>query len=115
MITHFAVSATNDQRFDPIEPFELENMTLEISILSPLKRIKSIDEFELGRHGIYIKSGFNSGTFLPQVAEKTGWSKEEFLGRCAKNKAGIEWDGWKTAELYTYEAVIIKENQEKTS
>lgn len=115
MITHFAVSATNDQRFDPIEPFELENMTLEVSVLSPLKRIKSIDEFELGRHGIYIKSGFNSGTFLPQVAEKTGWSKEEFLGRCAKNKAGIAWDGWKTAELYTYEAVIIKENQENTS
>ncbi|WP_303925167.1 AmmeMemoRadiSam system protein B [Draconibacterium sediminis] len=115
MIKRFAVSATNDQRFDPIEPSDLENMTLEVSVLSPLKKIKSIDEFELGKHGIYIKSGLNSGTFLPQVAEKTGWSKEEFLGRCAKNKAGIGWDGWKTAELYTYEVVIIKDDQEKTS
>ncbi|WP_319500434.1 AmmeMemoRadiSam system protein B [uncultured Draconibacterium sp.] len=115
MIKRFAVSATNDQRFDPIEPSELDNMTLEVSVLTPLKKIKSIDEFELGKHGIYIKSGFNSGTFLPQVAEKTGWSKEEFLGRCAKNKAGIGWDGWKTAELYTYEVVIVKDDQEKTS
>lgn len=115
MITYFAVSAANDQRFNPIEPDELDNMTLEVSILTPLKKIKSIDEFELGKHGIYIKSGFNSGTFLPQVAEKTGWSKEEFLGRCAKTKAGIGWEGWKTAELYTYEAVIISENQANTS
>nr|WP_321353695.1 AmmeMemoRadiSam system protein B [uncultured Draconibacterium sp.] len=115
MIKRFAVSATNDQRFDPIEPSDLDNMTLEVSVLTPLKKIKSIDEFELGKHGIYIKSGFNSGTFLPQVAEKTGWSKEEFLGRCAKNKAGIGWDGWKTAELYTYEVVIVKDDQEKTS
>ncbi|WP_321997476.1 AmmeMemoRadiSam system protein B [Draconibacterium orientale] len=115
MIKRFAVSATNDQRFDPIEPSDLQNMTLEVSVLTPLKKIKSIDEFELGKHGIYIKSGLNSGTFLPQVVEKTGWSKEEFLGRCAKNKAGIGWDGWKTAELYTYKVVIVKDDQEKTS
>ncbi|QIA06391.1 AmmeMemoRadiSam system protein B [Draconibacterium halophilum] len=115
MIKRFAVSATNDQRFDPVEASELDRMTLEVSVLTPLKKIKSIDEIELGKHGIYIKSGFNSGTFLPQVVEKTGWSKKEFLGRCSKNKAGIGWNGWKTAELYTYEVVIVKDNQEKTS
>ncbi|HYQ58348.1 MAG TPA: AmmeMemoRadiSam system protein B, partial [Draconibacterium sp.] len=115
LITRYAVSATNDQRFDPVEPIELGKMTLEVSVLTPLKKIKSIDEFELGKHGIYIKSGHNSGTFLPQVAQKTGWSKEEFLGRCSKDKAGIGWDGWKTAELYTYEVVVVKDDQEKTS
>ena len=109
MIKRFAVSATNDQRFDPVEPSELKSMTLEVSVLTPLKKIKSIDDFELGKHGIYIKSDSKSGTFLPQVAEKTGWSKEEFLGKCSKDKAGIGWDGWKTAELYTYEVVIVKE------
>ncbi|WP_347839201.1 AmmeMemoRadiSam system protein B [uncultured Draconibacterium sp.] len=109
MISTHAVSAANDNRFNPVEPFELENMSLEVSVLTPLKKIHSIDEFQLGKHGIYIKSGFNSGTFLPQVAEKTGWSKEEFLGRCAKDKAGIGWEGWKTAELYTYEVAIVKE------
>lgn len=110
MITRHAVSAVNDQRFDPVEPIELDRMTLEVSVLTPLKKISSIDEFELGKHGIYIKSGFNSGTFLPQVAEKTGWSKEEFLGRCSQNKAGIGWEGWKTAELFTYEVAIVKED-----
>lgn len=115
MIKRFAVSATNDQRFDPVEPSDLDRMTLEVSVLTPLKKIKSIDEFELGKHGIYIKSGLSSGTFLPQVAEKTGWSKEEFLGRCSKNKAGIGWNGWKNAELYTYEVAIVKDDQEKTS
>jgi AMMECR1 domain-containing protein len=49
------------------------------------------------------------GTFLPQVAEETGWTKEEFLGHCAADKAGIGWDGWKTADLYTYEALVFKE------
>lgn len=115
MITRHAVSAVNDHRFDPVEPIEIDRMTLEVSVLTPLKKINSIDEFELGKNGIYIKSGFNSGTFLPQVAERTGWSKEEFLGRCSQNKAGIGWEGWKTAELFTYEVAIVKEDQEKTS
>ncbi|MDX8337941.1 AmmeMemoRadiSam system protein B [Draconibacterium sp. IB214405] len=115
MISRHAVSAVNDHRFDPVEPIELDRMTLEVSVLTPLKKISSIDEFELGRHGIYIKSGFNSGTFLPQVAEKTGWSKEEFLGRCSQNKAGIGWEGWKTAELFTYEVAIVKDDHEKIS
>ncbi|MDX1285180.1 MAG: AMMECR1 domain-containing protein, partial [Draconibacterium sp.] len=88
---------------------ELENMKLEISVLSPLKKIKSADEIILGKHGIYIKQGMNTGTFLPQVASKTGWDKNEFLGRCSRDKAGLGWEGWKTAELYTYEAVIFKE------
>jgi len=48
---------------------------------------------------------------LPQVAEKTGWTKEEFLGHCARDKAGIGWDGWKDeeTELYTYQAIVFHE------
>lgn len=108
LVQHMAVSAACDRRFDNIGPEELDKMELEISVLSPLKRIKSADEIELGRHGIYIKKDLNSGTFLPQVAEKTGWDVNEFLGRCSRDKAGLGWDGWKTAELYTYEAVIFR-------
>jgi AMMECR1 domain-containing protein len=74
-----------------------------------MKKINSIDEIELGKHGIYIKQGYNSGTFLPQVAESTGWNLEEFLGHCARDKARIGWDGWKTADIYTYEAIIFDE------
>ena len=70
---------------------------------------------KLGKHGIYITKGSNSGTFLPQVAAQTGWNLEEFLGHCARDKAQIGWDGWKDAELYVYEALVFKEkdcNQE---
>jgi len=48
--------------------------------------------------------GYFSGTFLPQVATETGWNKEEFLGHCARDKAGLGWDGWKDADIYIYEA-----------
>ena len=78
-------------------------------MLTPLKKVKGPQEIKMGKHGIYIKSGYNTGTFLPQVAEKTGWSVGEFLGRCSRDKAGLGWDGWKTAELYTYEAIVIKD------
>ncbi len=102
-------SATQDYRFDKVEPKELSQIKIEISVLTPLKKIKSIDEFILGKHGIYIKEGNAHGTFLPQVADKSGWSKEEFLGHCAQDKAGIGWNGWKKAELYTYEALVFGE------
>lgn len=100
-------SALNDYRFQPLKMEELKNLTIEISVLTPLERINSIDELELGKHGIYIKKGLQSGTFLPQVANKTGWSKTEFVANCSKNKAGLGWDGWRDAELYRYEAIIF--------
>jgi MEMO1 family protein len=102
-------SSTRDTRFNPVESGELANIKIEISVLTPLKKIKSPDEIILGKHGIYMKKGYNSGTFLPQVAKSTGWTKEEFLGHCSRDKAGMGWDGWKTAELYTYEAIVFKE------
>jgi AmmeMemoRadiSam system protein B/AmmeMemoRadiSam system protein A len=106
-------SAFHDTRFEKLTPYELNEIEIEISVLTPLKKIESIDEFELGIHGIYIKKGHNTGTFLPQVAHETNWNKEEFLGYCSKNKAGLGWDGWKDAELYTYEAIIFSENDFK--
>jgi hypothetical protein len=109
LVQQMAVSASCDRRFSSIESEELEKMKLEISVLSPLRKIDSIDEIVLGKHGIYIKSGINSGTFLPQVASKTGWNLEEFLGRCSRDKAGIGWDGWKDADIFIYEAIILRE------
>jgi AmmeMemoRadiSam system protein B/AmmeMemoRadiSam system protein A len=102
-------SATRDSRFMPVTAQELSQIHIEISVLTPLKKIQSIDEIELGKHGIYIKKGYHSGTFLPQVANDTKWSLEEFLGHCARDKAGIGWDGWKDADIYTYEAIIFSE------
>ena len=109
-ITEMAIAAaTHDSRFDPVTIKEISQIEIEISILTPLKKINSIGEIELGKHGIFIKKGLNRGTFLPQVAAETGWTKEEFLGHCSRDKAGIGWEGWKNAELYTYEAIIFGE------
>jgi len=102
-------ASTQDHRFSPVQPNEIDQLKIEISVLTPLKRIKSADEFVMGKQGIYMKQGNATGTFLPQVATQTGWSKEEFLGHCAQDKAGIGWNGWKTAELYTYEALVFGE------
>lgn len=109
LVQKMAVSASCDRRFTAVKPEELENMELEISALSPLKKIGSVNEIVLGKHGIYIKKGINSGTFLPQVAVKTSWTLEEFLGHCSLDKAGIGWDGWKTADIFIYEAIIFRE------
>ncbi len=110
-VTRSASSACNDDRFDRLVPDELDDLEIEISVLSPLKRIRSKDEIILGKHGIFIRKGLNRGTFLPQVAEKYQWSLEEFLGRCSRDKAGLGWDGWKQAELYIYEAIVFSNNK----
>jgi len=73
LIQRMAVSAACDHRFKNLQPDEADDMELEISVLSPLQKIESVAEIELGKHGIYIKKGLNSGTFLPQVAKKTGF------------------------------------------
>lgn len=112
IVQQMAIAAAfQDARFQPVVEDELEDLEVEISVLTPLKRIKSIKEFELGKHGIYMAKGNRSGTFLPQVAEDTGWTAEEFLGHCARDKAGIGWDGWKDADLYTYEALVFSEKE----
>ena len=102
-------AAFDDPRFPSLSKKEAQLIDIEVSVLSPLKKIASIDEFKLGRDGIYMIKGSHHGTFLPQVAEETGWTTEEFLGHCARDKAGIGWEGWKDAELYTYQTEIVNE------
>ncbi|HJX71269.1 MAG TPA: AmmeMemoRadiSam system protein A, partial [Bacteroidales bacterium] len=106
-------SATRDYRFTPVEANDLNKIDIEISVLTPMKKIESIDEIILGKHGIYIRKGSRTGTFLPQVGTQTGWTLEDFLGHCARDKAGIGWDGWKDAELFTYEAIVFSEHEMK--
>jgi len=108
-VVNMAVSAaTDDSRFNSIHASELSRLEIEISILTPRQRISDPSEIIIGRHGIYIKLGANRGTLLPQVAVSQGWTVNEFLGNCSQYKAGIGWDGWKAADLYTYEAIVFK-------
>jgi hypothetical protein len=100
-------AAFEDPRFLNVTREEFDELEIEISVLTPMRRIYSLDEFELHRHGIYIRKGFNSGTYLPQVADEVNWSKEEFVSHCSQDKARLGWDGWKDAELYVYEAIVF--------
>lgn len=104
-----AAAAFNDSRFDPLTRDELEEVTIEISVLSKMRKIDSIEDIEPGKHGVYLRRGHTSATFLPQVATEQKWNREELLGNLAKNKAGLGWLGWKDADIYIYEAVIFEE------
>ena len=104
-------AAFSDPRFPPLSQKEAPEVEIEVSVLSPLKRISSVEEFKLGRDGIYMIKGSRHGTFLPQVAAETGWDTEAFLGHCARDKAGIGYYGWKDAELYTYQTEVVKESE----
>ena len=111
-IREMALSAAfDDPRFPALSAKEAPKVEIEVSVLSPLKKIASIDEFKLGRDGIYMIKGYHHGTFLPQVAEETGWTTEEFLGHCARDKAGIGYYGWKDADLYTYQTEVVNESE----
>ena len=104
-------SAFSDGRFDPLTQGEFQKVEIEISVLGPLKKIKDISEIIPGRHGIYIKKDFRSGTMLPQVLTENHWTLEQFLGYTSREKAGLGWDGWKNADRYIYEAVVLEERK----
>ncbi|MCU0652151.1 MAG: AmmeMemoRadiSam system protein B [Candidatus Omnitrophica bacterium] len=108
-------AATGDPRFNAVEPEELANIDIEISVLSPLERIDSADKIVLGKHGVLVKKGGYSGVFLPQVATETGWSKEEFLSNLCLHKAGLSADAWKdkSTELYIFSAEVFGEKEQK--
>ncbi len=107
-------AATADPRFPPVRYEELKDINIEISVLSPLKKVSSSDEIVLGKHGVILKRGFHQGVFLPQVAEETGWSKEEFLSYLCAHKAGLPFDCWKDkdTELYVFTACVFSEEEE---
>lgn len=102
----------DDPRFtnNRIQENELPEVHFDISVLSPLEKCSDPENIELGKHGIYIVNGFQSGCFLPQVATETGWSVEEFWGYCCEHKAGLPFDSWRQpgADIYTFTAEVIE-------
>jgi len=117
LVSNMAVAATTgDTRFadNPIKSKEVKELDIEISVLSPLKKTDNPLSLRLGIDGIYIKRGWASGCFLPQVATETGWSKEEFLSYCCSHKAGLGADAWKDkkTEVFLFTADIIEEEKE---
>jgi AmmeMemoRadiSam system protein A len=104
-------SATDDPRFMPVTIDEVPGLHLEISALTPMKPIKP-EEVVVGRHGLMIVKGHNSGLLLPQVPVEQGWDREEFLrGLC--HKAWLPENAWKAkdAQLYGFEAEVWGEEE----
>ncbi len=104
IIVEMGRAAARDPRFvlDPITPSELTQLSVEVSVLSPLEETSAPESLELGIHGIYIVAAGGSGCFLPEVATDTGWSVEEFLSHCSRDKAGLAADAWKDPETKVY-------------
>ncbi|MEE8185611.1 MAG: TIGR00296 family protein, partial [Thermodesulfobacteriota bacterium] len=92
---------------------ELPDTTIEISVLTPLKKIKDISEVEVGRHGIFITKDGNSGVLLPQVATEYDWDRDTFLAHTCL-KAGLSPYCWKEelTEIYIFEAEVFREDRE---
>ncbi len=113
VVSEYAViSATRDRRFRPVRASELKDIKIEISVLSPKRRVKDpLKEVVIGKHGIYIKRGSRSGTYLPQVAVEHKMSLEQFLSSCCSSKAGLRADAWKDprTEVYVYTAQVFHE------
>ena len=102
------VAATEDPRFPPVTADELPEIKIEISVLSPPKPVKDVEEIKVGRDGLIIRKGWASGLLLPQVPVEWGWSREEFL-RQVSLKAGLPPDAWREAELYRFTAQVFGE------
>lgn len=94
-IQEMAIAAsTQDPRFRTVSKEELSDIDIEISVLSPMKKIKDVNEILVGTHGILMSRGMNHGVLLPQVATEYGWERETFLKHTC-SKAGLPEDAWK--------------------
>jgi len=108
-------AATGDPRFLPIDSMELPAIDLEISVLSPSRRVHSPEEIVAGTHGLIIERGLNRGLLLPQVATEQGWDVETFLG-CACEKAGLPSNAWrdKNTRIFIFTALVFAERPRGT-
>jgi len=106
-------AATRDVRFPPVTATELPHIDIEISVMSPLRKISSVDEIVIGKHGLVIEKGINRGVFLPQVPVEQGWNLEQYLeGIC--RKAFLPPDAWKHgATLYVFTAQVFGEKDRR--
>jgi AmmeMemoRadiSam system protein A len=101
-------AAFRDPRFTPVRSDELGDLKIEISVLTPLKKIDSPDEIEVGKHGIVIVRNGSVGLLLPQVATEYNWDRNEFLDHCCL-KAGLPRNTWqdKETEIYIFSADVF--------
>lgn len=106
-----AISAAfEDSRFISVTSQEVADLTIEVSVLTPLRRIADIGDIEVGRHGIVVSLGNLRGLLLPQVATKYNWDRETFLKQTCR-KAGLSSNAWRqpNVEIHIFEAQVFSD------
>jgi AmmeMemoRadiSam system protein A len=105
-------AASDDPRFPPVGPRELEGMEVEISVLTPIEPVADLTEIKVGRDGLVVQQGQRRGLLLPQVALEQGWDRETFLSHTCL-KAGLRADAWRTgAEVLRFQAEVFSEREQ---
>jgi AmmeMemoRadiSam system protein A len=109
-----AAAAFQDPRFPPLRKEELQDLKLEVSVLTPLRRVSDVGEIEIGTHGLYVRRGGRAGLLLPQVATEWRWDRDTFLRETCR-KAGLAPDAWRDpeTEIYLFSADVFGEEQDK--
>jgi AmmeMemoRadiSam system protein A len=110
LVQELAISAaTRDSRFYPMQPADLADFQIDISVLSPLVKTTSVEQIQVGVHGISIIKGHYRGVLLPQVAAEYGWDRDQFL-RHTCIKAGLPEDAWQEeCDIYIFSAQVFGE------
>ena len=114
-VRKMAVEASqNDPRFPPVTAVELEEIDVEISVISPFEKIEDIKKIRVGKHGIFIKQGYYQGLLLPQVATEYGWGRKEFIEHTCL-KAGLSRDCYRDSksEIFIFSAIVFGEKNRK--
>jgi len=102
-------AATSDPRFPPMTSEELNQVKIEISVLSPLRRLTDLEQIKIGTHGLVIHKSGHQGVFLPQVPVEQGWDKNTYLDNLCL-KAGLDENCWKeNPVLYSFTAIVFGE------
>jgi AmmeMemoRadiSam system protein A len=112
IVQHCAISAAlEDPRFLAVTQDELDDLSIEISVLSPFHRIQNIEEIEVGKHGLYMVQGNFRGLLLPQVATQYGWDRIAFLKQTCR-KSGLPESAWRDPHtaIYIFEAEVFSES-----
>ena len=101
-------SAMHDPRFPQVAEHELEEISVEISVLTPFEKVADVSEIEIGIDGLLLQKGMHSGIFLPQVAPEWNWDLSDYLNNLC-NKAGLPPNAHlhSDAELFKFQAEVF--------
>lgn len=104
-------AALEDTRFLPVTQEELEDLNIEISVLTPFRRIQDIEEIEVGKHGLYLVQGRFRGLLLPQVATQFEWDRMTFLEQTCR-KSGLPESAWRDPRtiIHIFEAEVFSDS-----